>query len=58
MKPKSQIFLQIVLLIVAAIVLYWKFFALSFIPVDSSLMDTALRYMQSRIAVSWVDFYR
>lgn len=58
MKPKSQILLQILLLSVAAIVLYWKFFALSFIPIDSQFMDTALRYMQSRIAVSWVDFYR
>lgn len=38
--------------------IFWKFFALSFIPVDHPIMSKVLRYIQSPLAESWVDFHR
>ncbi len=46
------------LLALASTVLFWKFFALKLLPVDSPDLDSALRYMGEPLAKSWVYFYR
>lgn len=39
-------------------VVFWKFFALQFVPVQSPLMSRVLQWIKEPIAVSWVEFYR
>lgn len=58
MKRLRQILPMTLLLAFSLAVVFWKFFALQLVPVDSPLMDRVLQWIKEPAAVSWVEFYR